>query len=253
MLKRHVVLISISLSIAVLVSVPVFGQTFYGSILGTVTDTSGARIPGAELTLINTGKGERRMAVSDEDGAYRFVNLVTGSYRLEVELPGFQRYVRDQIAVSVDAAIRLDVVMRVGSLEETVQVTEVTPVLQTEGASLGQVVASRSVQELPLNGRNVLNLVSLAPGVVPQGSSEGSLTGKNVFAGGNYQIGGGTSNKSATYFDGVPVNDPYGNIVALIPTPDSVAEFKVQTSSNNAEYRRYTGGVINLVSRSGSN
>lgn len=251
--RRVSLRIAACLSIALLLSVPLSGQTFYGSIVGTVTDPSAARIPGASMTLTNAGTGERRTAISAEDGGYRFVNLVPGNYKLEVELPGFQRYVRDQIGVNVEAAVRVDVILQVGSLEETVQVTEEVPVLQTEGATLGQVVANRAIQELPLNGRNVLNLVSLVPGVVPQGSAEGSLTGKNVFAGGNYQIGGGTSNQSATYFDGVPVNDPYGNIVALIPTPESVSEFKVQTSSNTAEYGRYTGGVINVVSRSGSN
>ena len=89
--------------------------------------------------------------------------------------------------------------------------------------------------------------------MVPQGSSEGSLTGKNVFAAGNYQIGGGTANQSATYYDGVPVNDTYGNIVALTPSADAVSEFRIQTSNNTAEYGRYTGGVMNMASRSGTN
>ena len=110
------------------------------------------------------------------------------------------------------------------------------------------------VQELPLNGRNVLNLISLAPSVVPQGSSEGSLTGKNVFAAGNFQVGGGTANQSASYFDGVPVQDSaYGNIVVLTPSPESVAEFRVQTNNSSAEFGRFTGGVINMASRSGTN
>src|SRR4030095_9209642 len=136
----------------------------------------------------------------------------------------------------------------------TIQVTGASPLLQTENASLGIVVSSRPVQELPLNGRNVLNLISLAPSVVPQGSSEGSLTGKNVFAAGNFQIGGGTANQSASYFDGVPVQDSaYGNIVVLTPSPDSVAEFKVQTNNSSAEFGRFTGGVINMASRSGTN
>src|SRR5262245_28561173 len=176
MLARCFVLIAASIFLALLLTAPLSSQSFYGSVIGTVTDPSAARIPGAALTLVNTGTGERRAAISDEDGAYRFVNLVPGSYRLEVELPGFQHYVRDQIGVSVEAAVRIDVVLRVGSVQETVQVTETTPLLQTVGSSVGQVVSNRAVQELPLNGRNVLNLVSLAPGVVPQGSSEGSLT-----------------------------------------------------------------------------
>ena len=107
---------------------------------------------------------------------------------------------------------------------------------------------------MPLNGRNVLNLISLAPSVVPQGGADGSLTGKNVFAAGNYQIGGGTANQSASFFDGVTVQDTaYGNIVVLTPSPDSVEEFSVQTNSSSAEFGRFTGGVVNMASRSGSN
>ena len=110
------------------------------------------------------------------------------------------------------------------------------------------------MQELPLNGRNVLNLIALAPSVVPQGGSEGSLTGKNVFAAGNYQIGGGTANQSASYFDGVTVQDSaYGNIVVLTPSPEAVEEFRVQTNNSSAEFGRFTGGVINIASRSGTN
>ena len=143
--------------------------------------------------------------------------------------------------------------MEVGDVNQSVSVDASAPLLQTENASLSQVVAGRSVQELPLNGRNVLNLVNLVPGVVPQGFSDGNLTGKNVFAAGNYQIGGGTANQSASYYDGVPMNTTYGNLVALVPTQDAVAEFRVQTNNLSAEYGHYTGGVINLTSKSGTN
>ena len=126
--------------------------------------------------------------------------------------------------------------------------------LQTENASVGTGGGQPPVQELPLNGRNVLNLITLAPSVVPQGGSEGSLTGKNVFAAGNFQVGGGTANQSASYFDGVPVQDSaYGNIVVLTPSPESVEEFRVQTNNSSAEFGRFTGGVINMASRSGTN
>ena len=159
-----------------------------------------------------------------------------------------------QIEVNVQSAPVSKSRCKLGSLAETVQVTGDAPVLQTENASVGMVVGSRPVQELPLNGRNVLNLITLAPSVVPQGSSEGSLTGKNVFAAGNFQVGGGTANQSASYFDGVPVQDSaYGNIVVLTPSPDSVAEFRVQTNNSSAEFGRFTGGVINMASRSGTN
>jgi hypothetical protein len=229
------------------------GQAFYGSIVGTVNDSSGAALASTTVTLTNSATGDRRQVATASDGSYRFVNLVPGTYRLEIEHAGFKRYTRDQIDVSVESQVRTDIEMQVGDVNQSVEVQAEVPLLQTETANLSQVVDSRAVEELPLNGRNILNLISLAPGVVPQGSSEGSLTGKNVFAAGNYQIGGGTANQSATYYDGVPVNDTYGNIVALTPSADAVSEFRIQTNNNTAEYGRYTGGVMNIASRSGTN
>ena len=228
-------------------------QAFYGSIVGNVNDASGAALASTPVSLTNSATGDRRVVMTASDGSYRFVNLVPGVYRIEIEHPGFKRYTRDQIDVSVESQVRADIGMQVGDVNQSVEVQAEAPLLQTETANLSQVVGTRAVQELPLNGRNILNLIALAPGVVPQGSSEGSLTGKNVFAAGNYQIGGGTANQSATYFDGVPVNDTYGNIVALTPSADAVSEFRIQTSNNTAEYGRYTGGVMNIASRSGTN
>lgn len=122
-----------------------------------------------------------------------------------------------------------------------VEVTSQTPLLQPDTTSLGQVVDARKVQEMPLNGRNVLNLVSLVPGVVPQGQAMGTPTGTNPFAWGNYQIGGGAANQSATFFDGGPVNVSYINLTALIPTQDAVREFRVETNNLSAEFGRFTG------------
>ena len=240
--------------IVVLISAPAATQSFYGSLITVTQDTQGAVIPGATVVLTNTATNERREGVTAEDGTYRFVNLVPGTYRLEIELSGFQRYVRDQIVVNVQSTPRIEAVLQLGTLEETVSVTGEAPLLQTENASVGTVVGSRAVQELPLNGRNVLNLIAVAPTVVPQGSSDGSLTGKNVFAAGNYQIGGGVANQSAALYDGVPLQDmAYGNIVALTPSPEAVEEFRVQTNNSSAEFGRFTGGVVNIASRSGSN
>ena len=162
---------------------------------------------------------------------------------------------RDGIVVNVqsDAPYRGDAAAR-QPLQETISVTGEAPLLQTENASVGTVVGAAPLQELPLNGRNVLNLIAVAPTVVPQGGSEGSLTGKNVFAAGNYQIGGGVANQSASFYDGVPLQDTaYGNIVVLTPSPEAVEEFRVQTNNSSAEFGRFTGGVVNIASRSGSN
>ena len=237
-----------------LVVSPATGQSFYGSLVGVVRDAQGGLIPGATLVLTNTSTSERREGVSAANGEHRFVNLLPGTYRLQVEVPGFQRYVREQIDVNVQSQPRIDVVLQLGSLAETVLVSGASSALQTENASVGMVVISRPVQELPLNGRNVLNLISLTPAVVPQSWHRGQSHRQERVRSGNFQIGGATANQSAFYFDGVPMQDSaYGNIVVLTPSPESVAEFRVQTNNSSAEFGRFTGGVVNVASRSGTN
>src|SRR5437667_5896351 len=138
-----------------LVSATSFGQTFYGSIVGDVTDASGGVLPQANVTLANLGTSERRSMLTDSVGFYQFVNLVPGQYKIEVEKTGFRRYARDPITVEVQSAVRIDVAMQVGDVNQVVEVTAQTSLLQTENASLGQVVASRRVLEAPLNGRDI--------------------------------------------------------------------------------------------------
>jgi len=159
-----------------------FGQTFYGSIVGTITDPTGADVPQATVTLTNLGTSDRRTMQSDASGNYQFVNLVPGQYKVEVEKSGFRRFAREPITVEVQSAVRIDVPMLVGDVNQVVEVTAQTPLLQTENASLGEVVESRKVLEMPLNGRNIYTLVALVPGVVPGGQSGTTPTGTNPFA-----------------------------------------------------------------------
>jgi len=230
-----------------------FSQTFYGSIIGAVTDPSGAPIPQATVTVTNLGTAERRTADTDENGNYQFVNLVPGQYKVEAEKTGMKRFVRDTVTVQVQSAVRIDVQMQVGDLSQTVEITAQTPLLQTENAALGQVVEARKVLEMPLNGRNVFGLVALVPGVVPGGQSGTTPTGTNPFAWGNYQIGGGQSNQSASYLDGAPINASYANLTALVPTQDAIQEFRVQTNNLGPEFGHLAGGAINLTTKSGTN
>lgn len=246
-------LVCFLLALAVSVILPLFSQTFYGSIVGTVTDSSGAILPGAQVTLTNMGTGEHRIAEIDSHGNYQFVNLVPGKYSIDIERAGFKHLTRQNIVVEVQSTVRIDAPLDVGQVTEVLVVKAEAPLLQTENSSVGQVVQSRAVLELPLNGRNVLNLVALVPGVVPQGGAMQNPTGQNLFAPGNFQIGGGTANQSASFFDGAPLNVNYNNLTALVPTQDAVLEFRVQTNNNTAEYGRFTGGVINLTSKSGTN
>ncbi|MCX6627753.1 MAG: TonB-dependent receptor, partial [Candidatus Solibacter sp.] len=186
-------------------------------------------------------------------GNYRFVSLVPGAYRVDIERSGFKHLTRDEIRVEVEAAVRIDAVMQVGDVGQTVEVTAQTPLLQTDSSALGQVVEARKVQEMPLNGRNVLNLVALVPGVVPQGGvMQNPVTGNNT-GWGNYSIGGGQANQSAAFFDGGPLNVGYVGMVGMVPSQDMVQEFRVQTNNLSAEFGRFSGGVINLMSKSGAN
>jgi len=229
------------------------GQSFFGSIVGSVSDGTRASVPSAGITLVNTGTSDRRTAQTDGSGNYQFINLTPGQYRVEVEKIGFRRFLRDNIAVEVQSMVRIDVAMQVGDVTQTLEVTAQTPLMETENASLGHVVEARKVLEMPLNGRNVFALVALVPGVVPGGQSGGTPTGTNPFAWGNFQIGGGQANQSASFIDGAPVNAGYVNLTALVPTQDAVQEFKVQTNSLGPEFGRFAGGVINMTTKSGTN
>ncbi len=236
-----------------------FGQNVYGSIAGAVTDASGSVIPEANVTLTNLETGETHKMLTTGGGEYTFVNILPGRYKVEVEKIGFKKFIREPIIVEIESGLRVDVALEVGAVNQTVEVSSAAPLLQPETSSLGQVVETRSVTELPLNGRNPLALVAMTAGVVPQGqpsagnSSTGNPVGANPFAAGDFQIGGGQAGQSEILIDGVPTNGAYLNVVTVIPTQDAIQEFKVQTNNLGPEYGRFAGGVINLSTKSGTN
>jgi len=247
---RKLILIAVVFSFS---TAALWAQTFYGSIVGTVTDPTGAAISAANVTLTNAGTAERRTAQTDSSGNYQFVNLVPGVYKVDIETTGFKHLTRERIQVEVQSAVRIDAALQVGDMGQVVDVTAETPLLQTETSALGQVVEARVVQQMPLNGRNVLNLVALVPGVVAQGQSMGNPTNTNISAWGNYQIGGGLGNQSAAFLDGAPLNTAYNNAVMLVPTQDAIQEFRVQTNNLGPEFSRFAGGVVNMTSKCGTN
>ncbi len=244
---------ALALFTAAFLPVTAHAQNIFGTIVGTVSDPSGAVLPGASVTVTNLGTGAKRTVTTDGQGSYSILSLTRGTYRIDIDDHGFKHFSRSPINVAVDEQVRVDVKMEVGSLNQQVVVNAAPPVMQTESAGLGQVIQGQAITTLPLNGRNVLNLIALAPGVVPQGQSSGSLTGKNVFAAGNYQIGGGAANQSSVLVDGAPTNTMYGNAVELVMDQDAVQEFNVQTHNNTAEFGNYNGGVINMSTKSGTN
>jgi hypothetical protein len=228
-------------------------QSTYGAIVGSVADSSGAAITDANVTLTNVGTSEKRSQSSGSDGLFTFVNLFPGQYRIDVEKPGFKHFARTGITVEVQQSTHIDATLQVGEISQVVEVTAETPLLQSETSSLGQVVETRAANELPLNGRNIYNLTTITPSVVPQGNTTGTVVGKNPFDFANYQIGGAFANEAAEYLDGQPLNIGYINLPLTVPTQDSISEFKVQYNNLGPEWGKFAGGVINLSTKSGTN
>src|ERR1700686_2249472 len=241
--------LALCLVVAGIFGVRLSAQTSYGTVAGTVTDASGAAVADAEVTITNSASGEKREQPTSGEGLYNFVNLIPGTYRVEVEKTGFKRAAHSDVIVDVDQTVRIDLTLQVGEASQTIEVTGETPLLQSETSSLGQVIEGRKVAELPLNGRNVFNLITLAPSVVPQGSAGGTPVGVNPFGWGNYQVNGSFGNESAEYLDGQPLNIGYINLPVVIPTQDSIQEFKVQTSNLGPEWGKFSGGVTNLSTK----
>jgi len=236
---------------------PLHAQSSFGSIVGNVADPSGAIVPGAKVVVTNIGTNEKHEVTSDAAGFYRVVSLVPANYKLEVEKAGFKRVTREPIAVSVGGEARIDVAMAVGATTETVQVTSETPLLQTESGAVSEAVEGERVQEMPLNGRNTMNLLALTPGVVagvPSGASAlnmGTHTQSGSWA--DYSVAGGFTGASALYLDGATLNLLGGNSIAFIPTQDATQEFRVMSSGISPEFGRFGGGVVSIATKSGAN
>jgi len=211
-------------------------QTTFGNITGTVTDASGGALEGAQVTVTNQETGAKLTQTTGSDGLYQFSNLLPGRYRIDVEKPGFKRTTQPDVVVQVQQTSNINLTMQVGDVSQTVEVTSETPLLQPDSSSLGQVIDERKTNEIPLNGRNVFNLITLSPAAIAQGGSGGSQVGQNPFSWGNYQVGGSFGNESAEYIDGQPVNIGYINLPILIPDQDSIAEFKVQYNNLGPEW-----------------
>jgi len=227
-------------------------QNVSGSITGTVTDTSGGVVPAAKATARNTGTGATFTAATDNDGVYWLRNLPVGGYDLLVEAGGFQKFEAKDVRLQVNEIARLDVRLGVGATTETVTVAANAVTVDTTTSTLKAVVDQKRIEELPLNGRNATQLMRLVVGVV-------SDPGANVTSGTTYpgtvpvSVNGGRSNATNFVLDGAQNNDVYSNAPSPLPNPDALQEFSVQTNNFSAEFGRQSGGVVNAVTKSGTN
>jgi len=231
----------------------VHAQSTNASLTGRITDSSKAVVADAKIIVINTSTRIRYESFTNQTGSYYVTNLPPGTYRIEAERLGFKAVIKSDVILHVQDTLEINFEMELGSASESVTVQGGAPLLDTESSTIGTVVEQRKANELPLNGRNVFNLIELVASVVPQGSSTGTPVGVNPFGWGNYQVNGSFGNQSAEYLDGQPLNIGYINLPVLIPTQDSIQEFRVQTSNLGPEWGKFSGGVTNLSTKSGTN
>jgi len=216
---------------------------------GNVTDVSGAVLPGVEVTAIHTTTGLSRNVVTNETGTYVLANLPIGPYRLEVGLPGFRSFSQTGIVLQVGSDPVINVSLEIGQVSETVEVQADATLVETRGTGVGQVMDNVRVMELPLNGRQVTELITLSGGAVGGGVQNSPRNYPTDII----SVGGGSNNGVTFLLDGGIHNDPYGNQALPLPFPDALQEFKVETSAVPAQYGFHAAGVVNVVTKGGTN
>ncbi|MGH9404917.1 MAG: carboxypeptidase regulatory-like domain-containing protein [Terriglobia bacterium] len=219
------------------------GDQLYGSIRGVVKDQSGAVIPGASVTAIDTGTGISRHVISGADGAFEILNLVVPAvYNVTITERGFQRYTSAAIQLNVNQVYVLSATLAVGTAAQQVTVRANSAQVELTTIELGTTVNSRSIVDLPLNGRDWVQLQQLEPGVVDASDSRGS-----------FATNGSQPEQNSYLINGTDDNDLPLNTALVVPSPDAIAEFKMVTSTINPEYGRNSGAILNAVIKSGSN
>ncbi len=233
-----------------------------GSISGTVKDSTGGVVPGAAVSAVNPQTGVKQSVATNAAGQFSFPALAVGQYDIEIADKGFRPYRRAGIMVDVNGALHVDAVLQVGESSETITVSESAAQVETASTQLGDVITSASVAALPLNGRSYTDLLALQPGVVPV-TTVTSLTvqglGQSVFSPsgdlnpGQLSINGQRESANGFMVNGADAEETGSMAAAIVPNLDSIAEFRILSDNFDAEYGRFTGGQINVITKSGAN
>jgi Carboxypeptidase regulatory-like domain/TonB dependent receptor len=244
------------LALLLLFTPAAFAQLTSADILGTVTDATGAVVSGAHITLTNLGTNEERIGRSNSSGEYSFTLLPVGRYSITVKASGFQASITKDLAVEAGDRARADVLLQLGAESTVVEVTASTPLLQADSATVSSTVTAKAVQDLPLNGRNFVQLVALVPGA-NEGQGNGLSSGgrpddRRTNAAG-LSVNGQDESLNNWVVDGVDDNERIIGTIGIKPNVEGIQEITVQTNSYAAEAGRTAGGVINIVTRSGTN
>ena len=229
--------------LAVMATTPAGAQIGAAALTGIVVDATGAPLPAATVTAVAAGTNLSRAVVTASDGGFLVPGLPPGPYRVRVDAVGFKPLTRDGIRLVTGETIRLDLQLEVGGVSEGLTITADAPLLRSTSSGLGHVVDHRRIVDLPLNGRSVIALASLVPGVALPPPPAAPLP----------RINGGRPRTNEYLFDGISVLQPEPGQVAFFPNIDAIQEFKIESNSPPAEFGRFNGGVVNLTTKSGSN
>ncbi len=237
-----------------------------GSILGVVRDPSQAVVKGVHIRITNTQTNLSQETVSADDGSYRFLALPVGNYTLNATLTGFQHFSTTDIVLQVNDQLRIDIALKVGNVNEQMTVAADAVQVETESTQLGDVIDSKKMLALPLNGRSYLDLLGLQAGVAPSGSVTIGGTGQQGTSGtggrnvsgyitnaGNVSVNGQRETANAFLVNGGDVSEGRNLGAGLVPNLDSVEEFRLITNSFDAEYGKFSGAVMNAITKSGTN
>jgi hypothetical protein len=235
-----------------------------GRIAGSVKDSSGAVIPNSQVTLLNPTTGVKQTRKSSGDGSFNFPVVPVGQYELDVTADGFNPYKEtNNLKIDVNTALTIDVVLQVAQASQTVTVTTGTAEVHTTDTQIGQTIQSKQVVDIPLNGRSYTDLLAVQAGVTPlttssagntsSGGGFGTVPAAGQLNTGQFSIHGQRESDNAYYLNGASVQETIGQQAGIIPNLDSIAEFRILSSNVDAEYGSFTGGIINVVTKSGTN
>jgi hypothetical protein len=251
---------AVFLILAIFFSVPTLAQVAGGTLSGTVSDTNGSGIPQAKLVIKNVATGVERTVATNADGFYTTVNLLPGSYQIAISATGFNSETRHGVTMSVGSQITIDITLRVGTISNKVEVTAAVPDVQLTSSDISAVVTANTVRELPLNGRSWTDLAALQPGVATIQTQPSFATGSdrgNRGFGQQLTISGARPQQNNYRLDGISLNDyangAPGSVLGGNLGVDAIQEFSVLTSNYSAEYGKTSGGVVNAITRSGTN
>jgi len=241
-------------ALLLVLAAPLARASVTASISGTVTDPTGAVMPGVSVMVLNTDTGIQTSTQTNAAGFYNFPALPTGHYEIKITEKGFEEYRQTGLVLDVNTALRIDATMKVGAVSQEVSITSTAVHVETTNTQMGEVIGNTKMTTLPLNGRSYTDLLALQPGVAPTTSGEGSgMAVSGNLNPGALSVSGQREGANGFIVNGGNAEDRLYNNAAIIPNLDSIAEFRILTNNADAEYGNYSGGLINVITKQGTN